>query len=212
VDRGVQGVGAAADPRVGGLGRLSPSRWHGGQYGGRTAEPGSRVLSSRQVEPGHGRSGQDHGAGTQQACLVLMADRVYGFAYASGTRGKATVGEQLGAWPRSDVRVTTKPGRLTTRVELDIATTGEHYELECMTTAGNAGTSQLFLQELPAVPRDAQATEGGPGVSSSGRRGTPVALGPSLRPGGEPPRRARATGWTRPRCRGHPGRARRPPG
>jgi hypothetical protein len=86
---------------------------------------------------------------TQQACLVLTADRLYAFAYASGTRGKTgTVGEQLEAWPRSDVRITTKAGRLTTRVELDIATTGKHYELECMTTAGNAGTSQLFLQEL----------------------------------------------------------------
>ena len=119
-----------------GVGRLSPLH---GFFGARKSNQAAGGLAKITV------------GGTQQACLALTADRLYAFAFASGTRGKAgTVGEQLEVWPRSDVRVTTKPGRLTTRVELDIATTGDHYELECMTSAGNAGTSQMFLDELTA--------------------------------------------------------------
>lgn len=90
--------------------------------------------------------------GTQGACLALTKDELFGFAFAPGTRGRTgTIGDQLGEWPRCDVHVTTNAGRLTTKVVLNVGATGEHYELECMTTAGNAGTSELFLEELTAV-------------------------------------------------------------
>ncbi len=122
-----------------------------GNIGVGRLSPGLGFFRARRSNQAAGGLAKVTLGGTQSACLVLTADHLYAFAYAPGTRGKhGTVGEQLGAWPRSGVSVTAKPGRLTTRVELDIATTGEHYELECMTTAGNAGTSQLFLQELTA--------------------------------------------------------------
>lgn len=65
----------------------------------------------------------------------------------------ATAVRQAGALNRSDgrrglaVKVTTEPGRLATKVTLDIASTGDHFELEA-TTVGSAGFHDAFLAEL----------------------------------------------------------------
>jgi hypothetical protein len=84
------------------------------------------------------------------AFLAITADRV--FAMEGKIKGrKWDVSEPSGSWERSDLRVTTKPGKLATKVTLDVTSTGDHYELEATTVMDN-GFTTAFLTELTATP------------------------------------------------------------
>jgi hypothetical protein len=84
------------------------------------------------------------------AGLAVTQDRVY--ALSLGTkRGRVQVEELLAVWERADLKITTNPGKLATRVVLDVVSTGDHYELEA-TTVGDYGLSTMFLDTLTAYP------------------------------------------------------------
>jgi hypothetical protein len=55
----------------------------------------------------------------------------------------------LATWERADLKITTNPGKLATKVVLDVISTGDHYELEA-TTVGDYGLSTTFLDTLTA--------------------------------------------------------------
>ena len=84
------------------------------------------------------------------AFFAVTADRVYAMGATPKSRAWV-VGDPTDNWARSDLRVTTKPGPLATKVSLDVASTGDHYELEA-TTAGDNGFTAAFLAELTATP------------------------------------------------------------
>ena len=81
--------------------------------------------------------------------FALTADRIHAF-HAKPKSREWVVGNKVGEWARADLRITTVPGRLATRVVVDVPATGEHYELEA-TTVGSNGFTEAFLRELTHV-------------------------------------------------------------
>jgi hypothetical protein len=88
-------------------------------------------------------------ATTKTAALAITADKLYAFSAKQKGRGWK-IGEQLGVWDRSDLRVTTEPGKMATKVMFDVTSTGDHYELEA-TTAMSKGFHDDFLAEIVRV-------------------------------------------------------------
>ncbi len=87
--------------------------------------------------------------GTKTALLAITAEKVY--AFSAKPRGRTwKVQDQLGVWNRRDLEVETTPGRLSTRVVIDVVATGEHFELEA-TTAGDRGFHDRFLSALERI-------------------------------------------------------------
>ncbi|HEY6318396.1 MAG TPA: hypothetical protein VI462_10985 [Acidimicrobiia bacterium] len=82
------------------------------------------------------------------AGIAVTQDRVYVLSL-STKRGKVQVEELLATWDRADLRITTEPGRLATKVVVDVTSTGEHYELEA-TNVGDQGLTQTFVDTLTA--------------------------------------------------------------
>jgi hypothetical protein len=85
-------------------------------------------------------------AGTKMAGVVLTADKVYAFKCKPKGRNWK-VEEQLAEWPRKDVKFTVTPKKITNLVEIDVASTGDHYELEA-TTVGTQGIHDGFFAEI----------------------------------------------------------------
>jgi len=79
------------------------------------------------------------------AAIAVTQDRVYVFSL--GTKRGLQVEELLATWDRADLRITTEPGRLATKVMVDVISTDDHYELEA-TNVGDQGLTQTFLDTL----------------------------------------------------------------
>jgi hypothetical protein len=58
------------------------------------------------------------------------------------------VQDTVGAWDRSDVNVVTTKGTVSTKVVIDVVSTGEHYELEASTILQMKGHNDAFLAAL----------------------------------------------------------------
>lgn len=84
--------------------------------------------------------------GTKTVLLALTTDKVYAFSCKPKGR-QWTVQDQLGAWNRADLQIETTPGKLSTKVVIDVVPTSEHYELEA-TTAGDRGFHDHFLAAI----------------------------------------------------------------
>jgi hypothetical protein len=83
---------------------------------------------------------------TKMAAIVLTADKVYAFRYKQkGTKFK--VEEQLAAWDRKDVKFALEHKKITNQLSIDVASTGDHYELEAM-SAGTRGFHDAFFAEI----------------------------------------------------------------
>ncbi len=86
-------------------------------------------------------------AGTKMAGVVLTADKVYAFAVKP--KGRAwKVENKLAEWPRSEVKFKVTPKKLTSLVEIDVPSTGDHYELEATTVSSAKEMQQPFLAEI----------------------------------------------------------------
>lgn len=86
--------------------------------------------------------------GTKLAAIVLTAGKVY--AFRTKQKGyKWKVEEQLGEWDRKDVTFTVTEKKITAHVAIDVASTGDHYELEAM-TAGSKGFHDDFFAAIAA--------------------------------------------------------------
>jgi hypothetical protein len=82
----------------------------------------------------------------QMALIALTEGRVYALG-ATFKSGGWAIGDAIGDWDRSALHVETIPGRLATKVIVDVVSTGEHYELEA-TTVADGGFTGAFLQAL----------------------------------------------------------------
>jgi hypothetical protein len=87
---------------------------------------------------------------TKVAFFAITADRIYAMGATPKSRAWV-IADPIDNWARSDLRISTKPGPLATKVTLDVTSTGDHYELEA-TTAGDNGFTAAFLAELTATP------------------------------------------------------------
>ena len=86
--------------------------------------------------------------GTKTVLLAVTGDKLY--AFACKQKGRSwKIENRLGEWNRSDLKVETTPGKLATKVIVDVEPTGEHYELEA-TTVGSAGFKDPFLAAIAA--------------------------------------------------------------
>ncbi len=86
----------------------------------------------------------------RQALLAVTADKIYAFnAKPSGRKWKVT--DQVGAWDRKDLHVAMADRKLTRAVTIEIASTGERFELEA-TTVGSQGVNDPLFAELARHP------------------------------------------------------------
>jgi hypothetical protein len=84
---------------------------------------------------------------TKAAMLALTADRIYAFNVKPKGRAFKVVSE-VGDWARDDIKVETAKGKLSTKVVLDVMSTGDHFELEATTIMQMGGFTDVFLAEL----------------------------------------------------------------
>jgi len=82
----------------------------------------------------------------RQALIAITAEKVYAFnSKPSGRKWKVT--DQVGVWDRKDLRVAMADKKLTKAVTIEIASTGERFELEA-TTVGAQGVNDPLFAEL----------------------------------------------------------------
>jgi hypothetical protein len=83
----------------------------------------------------------------RQTMLAVTADKLYAFETKTGWGGIKIL-STLATWSRSDLKIQTLPGKMSTRIVIDHAN-GEHYELEA-TTVASRGFNDGLLAELSA--------------------------------------------------------------
>jgi hypothetical protein len=84
----------------------------------------------------------------RQTMLAVTDDKLYAFETKTGWGGVKILGT-LATWNRSDLKIQTQPGKISTRIVIDHG--DEHFELEA-TTAGARGWNDGLLAELAAHP------------------------------------------------------------
>jgi hypothetical protein len=73
--------------------------------------------------------------------------RIYAFnAKPSGRNWKIV--DEVGDWDRCDLTITTTPGKMSTKVVVDVQSTGDHFELEATTVMTAGDFTQRFLDEI----------------------------------------------------------------
>lgn len=134
-----------AEPVVA-VGVLQPAGTWGafgmGQMSGLAGMIGRKAANDRS-----GGLGKNGAFSTKAALLALTADRIYAFNVKPKGRAFKVV-DEVGDWARSDVAVQTVKGKLSTKVVLDVTSTGAHYELEATTMMGMGNFTEVFLTEL----------------------------------------------------------------
>jgi len=80
------------------------------------------------------------------AMLAVTADGITVFSATNARGGKVKVGDLIAEWRRDDLTITTQPGRLATSVTIDVASTGDRFELEATMMGG--GFNDALLAEI----------------------------------------------------------------
>jgi hypothetical protein len=83
---------------------------------------------------------------TKSAAIVLTPSKVYAFRFKQKGM-KFVVEDQLAAWDRKDVKFSVEQKKITSQVSIDVASTGDHYELEAV-TAGTRGFHDSFFAAI----------------------------------------------------------------
>lgn len=112
--------------------------------------PGLGMLRRRQNNQKAGGLAKTGAFGYKTAFFAITDDRVY--ALGATIKGRSwEVSDPTDSWARTDLQVATTPGKVATKVVLDVTSTGAHYELEATTVTDN-GFTAAFLAELTATP------------------------------------------------------------
>jgi hypothetical protein len=107
------------------------------------------MIARKTANDRSGGLGKNGAFSTKAAMLALTADRIYAFNVSQAT---FKVVSEVGDWARDDVTVETTKGKLSTKVILDVVSTGDHYELEATTIMQMGGFTDVFLAELTRPP------------------------------------------------------------
>ena len=128
------------------LGMLQPAgTW--GSFGAGQLSGLAGSLMRRAANKRAGGLAKSGAFSTKTALLAVTEQRLYAFnAKPSGRSWKIV--DEAGDWDRSDLTVTTTPGNLSTKVVVDVQSTGDHFELEATTAMGGDKFNRPFLDEL----------------------------------------------------------------
>ena len=120
-----------------------------GSFGLARLSPLAAMVKNRGInEKAGGLASTGAFTNTKLAAIVLTADKVH--AFRTKQKGyKWKVEEKLGEWDRKDVTFTVTEKKITNHVAMDVASTGDHYELEAM-TAGTKGFHDDFFAAIAA--------------------------------------------------------------
>jgi hypothetical protein len=103
-----------------------------GSFGLTKLSPAAGTFQQHKANQAAGDLTGRHGLETNRITyLAVTADKVYAFDAKPKRKGNIEVVSKLAEWNRSDVKVQTIRGKLSTRVVIDHAD-GGHYELESM--------------------------------------------------------------------------------
>ena len=117
-----------------GVGRLSPMS--GTMMQGRANKKAGGLAKAGGFKP-------------KVAMLAVTADDIHVFSAAP--KGRAVkVGDELASWRRDDLTLTTEPGRVSTKVTIDVGSTGERFELEA-TMIGGGFNDELLAEFGPGT-------------------------------------------------------------
>jgi hypothetical protein len=83
---------------------------------------------------------------TKLAAIVITANKVHAFRTKQKGYGWK-VQDELATWDRKDVKFSTEQKKITIKIDLDVLSTGDHYELEAV-TAGTKGFHDPFLAAI----------------------------------------------------------------
>jgi hypothetical protein len=83
----------------------------------------------------------------RQTALILTADKIYAFTAKAGWGGYK-ITDPIGQWERKDLTVQIDQKSMTSLIVIDVASTGDHFEVEMVTGLGGAKYSEPFLAEL----------------------------------------------------------------
>ena len=121
----------------------------GGSWGAFGVSKLNPVAGSAQQADANQRAGGLAKAGgfkPKVAMLAVTADTIEVFSAAPARKRSVKVGEHLATWARDDVAVEIVPGRIATKVNIEIGSTGQRYELEATMIGG--GFNDALLAEL----------------------------------------------------------------
>jgi hypothetical protein len=101
-------------------------------------------LSANKKAGGLAKSGA---FSTKIALIAVTEGRLYAYnAKPSGRSWKIV--DEAGDWDRSDLTIATTPGKLSTKVVVDVQSTGDHFELEATTVMTADDFNRPFLDEM----------------------------------------------------------------
>jgi hypothetical protein len=149
-DWGVKMTKEVVQPRVPepvvAVGMLQPAGlW--GSFGANQLSGLAGTLMRRAANKRAGGLAKSGAFSTKTALLAFTEARLYAFnAKPSGRSWKIV--DEAGDWDRSDLTITATPGTLSTKVVVDVQSTGDHFELEATTAMGGDKFNRPFLDEI----------------------------------------------------------------
>ena len=128
------------------VGMLQPAgTW--GSFGAGQLSGLAGTLMRRAANKKAGGLAKSGAFSTKIALLAVTDARLYAFnAKPSGRSWKIV--DEAGDWDRSDLTITTTPGKLSTKVVVDVQSTGDHFELEATTVMTADDFNRPFLDEI----------------------------------------------------------------
>ena len=128
------------------VGVLQPA----GTFGGMGGDQLSGILGSVMRKNANKRSaglGKNSAFRTKVALIAVTEERIYAFN-AKGWGPQCKIVDKVGDWDRADVTVGTTAGTMSTQFVFDVASTGDHYELETNALMGMGGFTKTFVDAL----------------------------------------------------------------
>jgi hypothetical protein len=121
-------------------------------------------MASNKKSGGLGKRGEFK---ANMALVAVTEGKLYAFnAKPWGRQFK--VQDPVGAWERSDLDVTTQKQTLSTKVVIDVKSTGDHYELEASTVLQMKGHNDAFLAALDTFLKAPGSSAPGTSPESTG--------------------------------------------
>ena len=128
------------------VGVLQPA----GTWGAMGGDQLSGIVGSLMRKNANNRSGglAKNSAFRTKVALVAVTDtRVYAFN-AKGWGPTCKIVDEVGDWDRTDLKITTTAGTMSTQFVIDVVSTGDHYELETNALMGVGGFTTEFVDAL----------------------------------------------------------------
>ncbi|MFI5046919.1 MAG: hypothetical protein ACHQIG_07630 [Acidimicrobiia bacterium] len=145
VDQAESDAQTQLDEQIVVVGFLQPSgSW--GAFGMSKLSPMAGTVAQSDANQAAGGLAKAGGFKPKVAMLAVTNDRIHVFSTSPARKSSVKVGELLTTWARDDLSIATVPGRLATKVTIDVASTGQRYELEATMIGG--GFNDALLAEI----------------------------------------------------------------